>query len=51
MGNAPAHVLFDSVKVKRAEGAEDRPARSFADYHVSVDAEAMPKGVSVRELL
>jgi CRISPR-associated protein Csd2 len=51
MGNAPAHVLFDSVKVKRAEGTEDRPARSFADYHVSVDAEAMPKGVSVRELL
>lgn len=51
MGNAPAHVLFDSVKVKRAEGTEDRPARSFADYRVSVDAEAMPKGVSVRELL
>ena len=37
--------------VKRAEGTEDRPARSFADYRVSVDAEAMPKGVSVRELL
>jgi len=51
MGNAPAHVLFDSVKVRRAEGTEDRPARSFADYRVSVDAEAMPKGVSVRELL
>lgn len=51
MGNAPAHVLFDAVKVKRAEGSADRPARSFADYRVSVDAEAMPKGVSVRELL
>ena len=51
MGNAPAHVLFDAVTVKRAEGTEDRPARSFADYRVSVDAEAMPKGVSVRELL
>lgn len=51
MGNAPAHVLFDAVKVKRAEATEDRPARSFADYRVSVDAEAMPKGVSVRELL
>ena len=51
MGNAPAHVLFDAVKVQRAEGTEDRPARSFADYLVSVDAEAMPKGVSVRELL
>lgn len=51
MGNAPAHVLFDAVKVKRAEGTDDRPARSFADYRVNVDAEAMPKGVSVRELL
>lgn len=51
MGNAPAHVLFDAVKVQRAEGTEDRPARNFADYRVSVDAEAMPKGVSVRELL
>lgn len=51
MGNAPAHVLFDAVKVKRAEGTEDRPARSFADYRVSIDAEAMPRGVSVRELL
>ena len=51
MGNAPAHALFDAVKVKRAEGTDDRPARSFPDYRVSVDAEAMPKGVSVRELL
>ncbi len=51
MGNAPAHVLFDAVKVQRAEGTEDRPVRNFADYRVSVDAEAMPKGVSVRELL
>ena len=51
MGNAPAHALFDAVKVQRAEGTEDRPARHFADYHIRVDAEAMPKGVSVRELL
>lgn len=51
MGNAPAHTLFDAVKVQRAEGTEDRPARNFSDYRISVDAEAMPKGVSVRELL
>lgn len=51
MGNAPAHALFDAVKVQRAEGTEDRPARNFSDYRISVDAEAMPKGVSVRELL
>ena len=51
MGNAPAHALFDAVKVQRAEGTEDRPARNFSDYRISVDAEAMPKGVSVSELL
>ena len=51
MGNAPAHVLFDAVKVQRADGTEDRPARNFADYRVRVDAEGMPKGVSVHELL
>ncbi|MCG5517307.1 MULTISPECIES: type I-C CRISPR-associated protein Cas7/Csd2 [unclassified Ectothiorhodospira] len=51
MGNAPAHTLFDAVKVERAEGSEDRPARSFADYHVSVDAPAIPTGVNMRELL
>lgn len=51
MGNAPAHVLFDTVKVQRAEGTEERPTRSFADYRVSINAECMPKGVSVRELL
>jgi CRISPR-associated protein Csd2 len=51
MGNAPAHALFGAVEVQRAAGTEDRSARSFADYCVSVDAEAMPKGVSVRELL
>lgn len=49
MGNAPAHVLFDSVKVERVEGTADTPARGFQDYRVSIDAEALPQGVSVRE--
>ena len=51
MGNAPAHVLFDSVKVERAAGTEDAPARSFADYHVSIDGAKVPRGVSVLERL
>jgi CRISPR-associated protein Csd2 len=51
MGNAPAHTLFDAVKVQRTDGTEDRPARSFSDYKVGVEVESMPKGVSVRELL
>lgn len=51
MGNAPAHKLFDLVKVERMKGDADSPARSFADYQVTVDAEAAPAGIAVKELL
>lgn len=50
MGNAPAHVLFDAVKVARAGDADEAP-RSYADYHVSIDREAVPDGVDVQELI
>lgn len=49
MGNAPAHVLFDSVQVE-AIGAEAAPRR-FSDYRVTVDRTAIPAGVRVHELL
>lgn len=49
MGNAPAHVLFDLVKVDRVEGAVDAPARNFQDYRISINAETLPRGVSVQE--
>lgn len=51
MGNAPAHRLFDSVKVERVEGEVDTPARHYSDYRISIDAEALPAGVSVIERL
>jgi CRISPR-associated protein Csd2 len=51
MGNAPAHVLFDAVKVARAEGTDDTPARSFSDYRISLDNNAVPPEVKVRELI
>lgn len=51
MGNAPAHLLFDSVTVERAEGSEDSPAREYSDYRISIDAERLPAGVSVEEKL
>lgn len=51
MGNAPAHVLFDAVTVERVRAEEDGPARSFTDYRVYVNADALPQGVTVRELL
>jgi len=50
MGNAPAHVLFDKVEVKRMGGSADMPARHFADYSVSIDRDTLPAGVSVTEV-
>jgi len=51
MGNAPAHKLFERVTVQRVEGEADTPARSFADYQVSIDCAGLPAGVTVQEYL
>lgn len=51
MGDAPAHALFDSVKVMRADGEADSPARSFDSYRVTVDRSVVPVGVEVIERL
>ena len=52
MGNAPAHVLFDAVKVRAAESdAADAAPRRFSDYRVEIDAAAVPSGVTVHEML
>lgn len=48
LGNAPAHVMFDRVKIRRVN--ESKPARAFSDYTVSVDQANLPKGVSVIEM-
>ena len=50
LGSAPAHKLFDLVKVGRATDVSV-PARSFADYAVSVDKAGLPQGVSLEEKL
>lgn len=50
MGNAPAHLLFDKVEVKRANGDADTPARHFKDYSVTIDRDTLPAGVSVTEM-
>lgn len=50
MGNAPAHVLFDAVQVGRAGDGNEAP-RSYADYRVSIDRDAIPAGVTVQELI
>jgi CRISPR-associated protein Csd2 len=51
MGNAPAHQLFDLVRVmsKRADG--DAPARAFTDYTVEIGKAEIPPGVKLMELL
>ncbi|MCG3185530.1 MAG: hypothetical protein IOMNBAOH_00037 [Rhodocyclaceae bacterium] len=45
LGNAPAHALFERVKVQRKAGVE--VPRAFADYAVSVAADDLPNGVSL----
>jgi CRISPR-associated protein Csd2 len=49
LGNAPAHKLFDLVKVVRKSA--DKSARAYEDYTVSVDKGACPDGVKIVEML
>ncbi|XWN29937.1 MAG: type I-C CRISPR-associated protein Cas7/Csd2 [Devosia sp.] len=61
LGNAPAHALFDCVAVGRNIDGEfhdiDRrldnfpPARSYSDYAVRIDRDALPSGVEIIERL
>ena len=46
-GNAPAHQLFDLVKVKN--NTENGIARSYQDYAILVNKDACPTGVSCIE--
>ena len=48
LGNAPAHKLFDLIRVQRKEGV-DSP-RSYADYTVTVDMDAVPAGVNCQRM-
>lgn len=60
LGNAPAHELFERIKVGRSiDGAfhaigdkaldNQPPARRFSDYMVKIDAAKLPEGVSLLE--
>ena len=48
MGSAPAHKLFDLVRIDRVDDEADSPVRCFSDYRVSIDSESVPQGVSVQ---
>lgn len=49
-GNAPAHKLFDLVKVTRKDDS-GLPARAYADYEVSVNEAALPAGVTCTRMI
>lgn len=48
-GNAPAHILFERIDVKRKEGVE--APRKFSDYVVTVNDEGLPDGVTLTRLV
>lgn len=49
LGNAPAHTLFEAVKVARKPGVS--VARAFSDYTVSVEPCAIPQTVELMEIV
>ncbi len=49
LGNAPSHLLFDRVNVKRKEGVV--VPRGFSDYVVAIDRGNLPAGVEMIEMI
>lgn len=48
LGNAPAHKLFELVKVEKIASAN--PPRSFTDYTIQIEKENVPVGVTLLEM-
>jgi len=49
LGNAPAHKLFELVKVEAKDPS--RPTRSFSDYEITVDKSKLPEEVELLDLI
>jgi len=47
LGNAPAHELFDRIRILKKEEVES--PRAFEDYQVFVNTEKLPSGVTLLE--
>lgn len=47
LGSAPAHALFDRVRVARGVEAP----RGFSDFEVNVDEDDLPRGVTLRRVI
>ena len=50
LGCAPAWKLFETVHVDRKQADNPAPARSYADYTVTVDEAALPAGITCRRM-
>jgi len=48
LGNAPAHQLFDAVKINRID-SEEGPARTYDSFQVEIGD--VPEGIEVKEIL
>jgi CRISPR-associated protein Csd2 len=49
LGNAPAHQLFDLITVKRKQ--DGSVPRDFSDYEVAVNQSAIPKNVTLSQMI
>jgi len=48
LGDAPAHKLFDLIRVARKD--KEAPARNFSDYSITVNRDDVPEGVTFHEV-
>lgn len=48
LGNARSHELFDRVAIQRKE--DNKPARSFNDYRLTINRDKLPEGVEIFNL-
>jgi len=46
LGSAPAHDLFDLVKIRKLI-SDEKPARKFSDYEIKIDESAKPDRVEI----
>lgn len=49
LGNAPAHTLLERVEAKRHD--DQKPARQFSDYAVTVDESDVPDGITLTRVV
>ncbi len=49
LGNAPAHVLFDLITVRKKQ--EAAVPRDFSDYEVLINHNALPKNISFQQMI